>query len=118
MTEKEMWEYLAHLWDAASPFQGEMSRACHAIKPIGTGLDRSTPEMCFGLCQSIIRLEQGKRITGPVQMSASKRLHAFLAADGWNGAYHWGLDAAGAKARAARCRKFAADCSLTTKGTK
>ena len=91
MTEKQAWLKLAKLWD-----EPVLDFWCNDYAVI---LDKRTR---YGLCECITCLPISDRMRDKMRRKARGRTQL--------GRYRWQLDARGARARAAFCRKMAAQC--------
>ena len=101
MTESDAWALLAQLWNDARPFA--LSKPTPHVTPT------SERKPCFGLCRSVARLADARRVDRKTLARMRARLDDFLKAAGWRGGYLFPLTADGALKRAAVCWRLAGE---------
>ena len=105
MTERAAWLKLAKLWN--KPLRGvvpyvRLRHGAHGM--VGRN----------GLCACVTSLYVDGKIDHDARLDMNSKVHAAIK----HGAYAWPLTLAGAKSRAAFCRRMAAKCTAKEKVTK
>lgn len=95
MTEAQAWSYLARRWDKAT-FHTPGS-TCVEVTIMS--------QQQYGLCGSVSTLNLTQKVTNETWLTMFQRMQKYKPRDAFMG-YWWPCNKAGAKSRAAFCRKM------------
>jgi hypothetical protein len=107
--EIALWDFLEQCW--RNPITVDVGNKDDKKKPTPAIIPVAGGDASYGLCRSLVLLNEAKLIDLRTYLAARSRLDEYLKKAKWTGGYLFPLTSDGASRRAALCRQFS-DCVL------